>query len=275
MRWKKILISVALFGVVLIAAAYVILLNLDFNRYKPRIAQLVFDATGRRLTIEGNIDVALGVRPTLVAENVGLENASWGSQPDLVRVKRLEAQLAFLPLIWGKLDFAHLVLVEPEVMVEFDKAGTSNFAFDTLSAEKESQKIPPPPLIFSDIQIEKGFFVYRDTQSDINFSVRIDRLEGEIEGFDKPLHLDFKGAFDEIPLGLAGTVGPIWAWVEPGYSLPANLTATAGGTTATITGELRDPINMQGLALDIAALSLIHISEPTRLVHSSRMPSSA
>ncbi|MGB5749703.1 MAG: AsmA family protein, partial [Desulfobacterales bacterium] len=271
MRWKKILITAALFLVVLIAAAYVILLNLDFNRYKPRIAQLVFDATGRRLTIDGNIDVALGIRPTLVAENVGLENASWGSQPDLVRVKRLEAQLAFLPLIWGKLDFTHLVLVEPQVIVEFDKAGTSNFAFDTLSEEGESQKIPPPPLIFSDIQIENGFFVYRDTQSDIKFSVRIDRLEGEIEGFDKPLRLDFKGAFDEIPLALEGTVGPIWAWVEPGYPLPANLTATAGGATATITGELRDPINIKGLAFDIAARGS-SVAELTRQTGISGVP---
>ena len=250
---KKILITVALLLVVLIVAAYVVLLNLDFNRYKPQVAQLVFDATGRKLTIEGDIDIALGIRPTLVAENVRFENAGWGTRPDLARVKRLEAQVAFLPLIWGKFDFARLVLVEPEVIVEFDSSGTSNFTFDTASPEDDSTPVPPPPLIFSDIQVEKGLFIYRDGQSDLKFLVRIDRLEGQIDGFDKPLYLDFTGAFDEIPLSLEGTFGPIWAWVAPGYPLPANLTATSGGSTATIKGQLLDPINLKGLALDITA----------------------
>jgi len=271
MPWKKIFIAAALLLVVLIATVYVIVLNLDFNRYKPQIAQLVYDATGRKLTIGGSIDIGLGIRPTLVVEDLSLENATWGLKPDLARVKRMEVQLAFLPLIWGQLDFAHLVLVEPEVIVEFDSTGTSNFAFNTLSKEEDPKKTPPPPLIFSDILIEKGNFIYRDAQSDFKFSVRIDRLEGEIEGFDKPLRLDFKGAFNEIPLALEGSVGPIWAWVEPGYSLPANLTAKAGGATATITGELRDPINFKDLAFDIAAQGS-SVAEITRQAGLSGMP---
>ena len=272
MHWKKILITAALLLVVLIAAGYAILLNLDFNRYKPRIAKLVFDATGRRLTIDGNIDVALGWRPTLVAENVGLENASWGSRSDLARVKRLEAQLAFLPLIRGKLDFAHLVLIEPAVIVEFDSQGTSNVAFDTPGEQEFSEKIPVPPLIFSDILIEKGQFDFKDRQSGLRFSVRIDRLAGEIEGFDRPLHLDFEGAFNnEIPLTLKGTVGPIWAWVAPGYTWPVNLTAAAGGATTTIMGDLRDPINFKDLAFKIAARGS-SVAEIARLAGLSGMP---
>jgi len=121
--------------------------------------QAVADATGRKLTIEGSIDIGLGLRPTLIAEDVGLENAPWGAQPELARVKRLEVQLAFLPLIWGELDFARLVLIEPEVIVELDSAGTSNFSFGPPSEEKTESAIPPPPLIFGAVLIEKGLFI--------------------------------------------------------------------------------------------------------------------
>ena len=127
MRWKKLLIAGTLVVVVLIAAVYVIVLNLDFNRFKPQIAQLVFDATGRELTIAGNIEFEIGIRPTLIVEDVSFQNASWSSAPNLARVKKLEVQIAVLPMIIGKLDFAHLVLIEPTVIVEFDGAGTSNF----------------------------------------------------------------------------------------------------------------------------------------------------
>lgn len=270
-RWKKIVIIAASVFILLIAALYAFVEFYDFNKFKPMIAGAVREATGRELTITGNIEVELGIRPTLVVEGVSFQNVSWSSTPDLAQVKRLEVQIAVWPLIFGKFDFAHLILVEPAVIVEFDSSGTSNFSFDTSSGEKDESAIPPPPLIFSDVLIEKGLFTYKDAASDFIFSVRIDHLEAEIPGFDKPLQLNFEGAFDDKPLTLKGTVGPIWAWVEPGYALPANLTATAGGTTATITGEMRDAINFKDLTFDVTARGS-SVAEITRLAGLSDVP---
>jgi len=269
-RWKKILFTAGLLVAVLIVALYAFLSFYDFNQFKPLIANAVQEATGRELTIAGNIQFEIGIRPTLVVEDVSFANASWSATPDLAQVKRLEVQVAVLPIIMGKFDFAHLVLVEPAVIVEFDESGTSNFAFDTSGGQTDESALPPP-LIFSDALIENGLFTYKDPRSDFNFTVRIDRLQAEIPGFDEPLQLNFDGAFDDKPLTLSGTLGPIWAWVEPGYVLPANLTATAGGTTATIRGELRDAIDFKGLTFDVTARGA-SIAEITRLAGLSDVP---
>jgi uncharacterized protein involved in outer membrane biogenesis len=253
MSWKKIFIAAALLTVVLIAGLYAFLVFYDFNSLKPMIAQAVKNATGRDLTLAGNIEFEIGIRPTLIAEDVSFQNARWSSTPDSARVKKLEAQIAVLPMIIGKFDFARLVLIEPTVIVEFDKAGTSNFLFDTTGKEQNDSAIAPPPLIFSDVRIEKGHFTYRDAQSDFEFIVLIDRLTGKIPGFDESLQVDFEGAFNGIPLTLDGTVGPIWAWVEPGYELPVDVTIAAGGATARIKGELRDPTRFKNMAFTIAA----------------------
>ena len=253
MRWKKIVIAVAVVFVVLIAAFYAFVEFYDFNKFKPLIAKAVKDATGRELNIKGNISIDFGIRPTLVVEDVSLQNAVWSSRPDLARVRRLEVQLVVLPLFFGKFDFAHLVLVEPDVIVEFDSAGTSNFAFDTAGSGQAKAEIPPPPLIFNDALIEKGLFTYKDIQSNVEFFVKIDRLEAKIPGFDKSLQLNFKGAFDEKPFTLEGTVGPIWAWVEAGYSLPADFTVEAADATANVKGEIRDPTHFKDMTFIIAA----------------------
>ena len=137
MRWKKIFIAAALVIAVLIVALYAFLSLYDFNKFKPMIARAVKDATGRELTISGNIEFKLGIRPTLVVEDVSFQNISWSSTPDLAQVKRLEVQIVVWPLILGKFDFAHLVLIEPNLIVEFDSSGTSNFSFDTSSEEKD------------------------------------------------------------------------------------------------------------------------------------------
>jgi uncharacterized protein involved in outer membrane biogenesis len=65
--------------------------------------------------------------------------------------------------------------------------------------------------------------------------------------------VDFEGAFDAKAFTLRGTVGPIWAWVEPGYSWPAKLTAEADGATAKIDGQIRDPLNLKDLAFNVSA----------------------
>ncbi len=252
-RWKKIFITAALLIFVLIVGLYVFLMAYDFNRFKPTIAQAVKDATGRELTIAGNIEFELGIRPTLIIEDVSFQNSSWSSTPDLAQVKQMEVQIAILPLIIGKFDFAHLVLIEPAVIVEFDNAGTSNFSFDTSGKKQAETEILPPPLIFSDIRIEKGHFTYQDAESDFKFIIRIDRLTATIPGFDKSLQLEFKGAFDDIPFTLNGTAGPIWAWVEPGYELPVDITIAAGGATAHVNGEMRDPTHFKDLAFTITA----------------------
>ncbi len=272
-RWKKILIAVAIFFVIFIAAIYGFLVLYDFNKFKPTITNAVKKAIGRELTIAGNIDFKMGIRPILVVEDVRFQNASWSTTPDLARVKRLETQVAVLPLITGQFDLARLVLVEPVVIVEFDRNGTSNFAFDTGAPDKEKDDttIPPPPLAFSDILIENGQFIYRDARSDFNFTIRIDRLTGEIPGFDETLELKFKGAYDSIPFSLDGQIGPIWAWVEPGYTLPADLTVAAGGATARIKGEMRDPRSLKGMDFTIAAQGS-SVAEITKLAGLTGVP---
>ena len=160
-HWKKILIAAALLFLVLIVAVYAFLALYDFNNLKPMIVKAVKDATGRELTIAGNIEFELGLRPTVVVEAASLQNATWGSTPDLAQVKRLEVRIAFWPLIFGKFDFARLVLVEPDVIVEFDKNGTSNFSFKTSGRQKNESALSPPPLIFSDVLIENVRFRLR------------------------------------------------------------------------------------------------------------------
>ena len=112
--------------------------------------------------------------------------------------------------------------------------------------------------------IERGLFTYKDAKSDVKFSVGIDHLAAKIPGFDEPLQLEFEGAFDDKPFKLKGTVGPIWAWVEPGYVLPADITVSAGGATARIKGEMRDPTHFKDLAFTITAKGSL---SDKRLVH--------
>ena len=55
MRWKRILGIAAVLLIAIIVAAYVILSTYDYNKFKPFIAKVVEDATGRKLTLSEGI----------------------------------------------------------------------------------------------------------------------------------------------------------------------------------------------------------------------------
>ena len=69
MRWKWIIVSGVFIMVALIAGAYIFVATYNYNRLKPQITRIVFEKTGRRLTLGGNIRFRIGFSPTLVLKH--------------------------------------------------------------------------------------------------------------------------------------------------------------------------------------------------------------
>ncbi len=93
MRWKWILGILAAVGVVLLLVVYIIAASYDYNKLKPLITKTVKEFTGRELTLGGDIDLKIGLHPTLEVNNVTFQNAPWGSQPQMAQIKRFEGPL--------------------------------------------------------------------------------------------------------------------------------------------------------------------------------------
>jgi len=144
MRWKWILGIAAILFAALIITIYVILSSYDYNNLKPHIAQAAKDATGRGLTLEGNINLKISLTPALVVENVSFQNAPWGSRPELARIKRFEVQVALFPLIFGNINVKRFVLIEPDIMIEV--GGISNLKFPKKRNPKKLKKRSQPML---------------------------------------------------------------------------------------------------------------------------------
>ena len=96
MRWKWIF-GIAVFLVVaFIVAIYAILSSYDFNDLKPQISQMVKDSTGRELSLGGDLELKIGLIPALVVEDVSFQNVSWGSRPELAKIRAFFMPLASL-----------------------------------------------------------------------------------------------------------------------------------------------------------------------------------
>ncbi len=261
MRWKWVLIGVLGLITAAVVAVYIILTNYNFNDLKPQIAQAVKDATGRDLTLGGDIKLKIGLTPALVVENASFQNAPWGSRPELAKVKRLEVAVALFPLLSRNIEIKRLILVEPDILLESDKSGKFNLAFEAAKkpevlASKETPAKAPfklPALTFEQIQLERARLTYQDGLSGKTFVLALDNFKADAPSMEGPVKLALKGAYNDKPFEVSGTLGPILGVMDPSKPWPLKVTAQAGGAAATVEGQITDLQNLKAIALVLNA----------------------
>ena len=238
MRWKWIVMGVCGLIVVLIIAVVVILSTYNFNSLKPQITKAAKEATGRELTLGGDIRLKISLTPALVVENVSFQNAPWGSRPEMAKIKRFEVQVALIPLISKRIELKRLILVEPDILVETDKSGKSNLEFETppkAVSEKRKEDVPAkkemklPALVVNELRITKAQVTYRDGRSGKTMVVALETLTAAVAGLESPVTLKLKGAYNSEPFEAEGTLGPLAALTGEGKPWPLQVTAKAFG----------------------------------------------
>lgn len=121
-----------------IGAAVIIALTFDANKYKTEIAAAVGKATGRQLTIEGDID--LSFFPWLGAElgAMQLSNApGFGDEP-FARIRAAAIKVKLLPLLRKEVEADVVTLDGLQVQLLRNADGRNNWQ-DLAGAKKESE----------------------------------------------------------------------------------------------------------------------------------------
>src|SRR5262245_49809305 len=119
----------AVFGVLLIALVSY-LAFVDLGRHKERIQAAVTQLTGREFVIEGELKFELFPRVSLVAENVRLANADWGSKQPMLKAGRLSTNVGLWSLIFGKpVDIHSFELRDATLLLERGGKDQVNWIF--------------------------------------------------------------------------------------------------------------------------------------------------
>jgi len=259
MRWKWVF-GIAVFLIVaLIVGIFAILSSYDFNDLKPQIIRMVKDTTGRELSLKGDLELEIGLNPTLVIEDVSFRNVSWGSRPELAKIRRLEVQIAVPPLIRRVVQVKRLVLVEPDILIETNSAGKSNLKFETIKKGEAAKSVAEAPahgksilsaLTFNNIRIEKGRFTYNGRQSGRTYTVILERATAST-GADGTVSLKLNGGYNSKPFRVNATLGSLTALKNPDKVWPVKLAAQIAGSKVSIDGAIKDPIKGKGLAITV------------------------
>ena len=249
MRWKWFVTIGVFLIMALMVTGYVILVNYDYNKLKPRVAQMVKEVSGRELNLAGEIDLVIGFSPALTVSDVTFANASWGSQPQMIKIKLVQAQVRLLPLLFKDLELKHIGFVGVDVLLETDKTGRGNWDFGAEdSSDEKTGAFKLHNIDIDKIRIENLALTFRDGETGLAKQLTLASLEVARQGAIDTLALDLKADYNGQQLTLAGKIGLIH-FLLAHERFPLELAGKFSNAAVNIDGAINDVLSLQGIDL--------------------------
>ena len=209
---KALLIIVASIIGVVVLASVAVYLFFDPNDYREEIAAGVKDATGRDLTIEG--DLSLSIFPWLAIEvgRTELGNAAGFSDEPFMRFEEASLSVRMLPLILSQETTVGTASIEGLVVnLEVAADGTTNWddfsaAEQPVGIEIPESDVEPTKVEMDRIEIRNANVSYSDAQSGSSYSISNLVLDSDGIGAGEPFDLDAEFDFAVAPGDIAGHV---------------------------------------------------------------------
>lgn len=286
-RWILVLVGGAF--ALLLAAALVVPLVVDVQRFSPVITEALRTASGREVTL-GRIAFRILPSPAVTVTPVVVKEGPRYPGRDAVRIPSLAVRIHLMPLLTGRVEFGAIVLDRPTVTLIRDAQGRFNFD-DVVSRAKalgsaEGKPAPKPgakPSIgIARAEIRDGkVLVYDDAvirgkRSELTLAP----IDASVSGLGLPggATFDFSAGLGESRLEAKGAMAPagkpaglsievpgskvraadltrLFPWI--GVATPAGL---AVGGTLTVAGSAEVPLESAGSvpfhgSIDIDGLS--------------------
>jgi hypothetical protein len=255
MKLKWILTGLVALVVAVVVAGVAILSTMDFEELRGVIEAEAEKATGRKLTVAGEIDLSLSLTPAISVEDIRFANAKWGSRPEMVTIRRLEIEVAILPLFSGDIQVKRLVVVAPDILLETDAKGRGNWEIAGAAGEGQDSPGADGEMIlpsFDNVVLRDAVLTYRDGKTGETTQLRIAELKGRASSPSAPLGISVEGSYNGAAFKAEGTLGSFEQLLGKG-PFPVDLSVEAGGATLAIDGSIAEPMTGQGLDLKVRA----------------------
>ena len=237
---RKILIGIGVLVFLIVGAAIVVPSFIDWNRYKGEIKQQVIQATGRNLTIVGDLDLTILPAPRLRVKDLRFTNIKGGSLPEMVKLEALDIQVRVLPLLQGRIEVASVLLIKPTILFERLADGRANWELAPAkksSAEKkpatknsDGTLSPAATVQLDNVRIQNGVIVWRDAVAGSEERLNNVSLQFSSRSLNGPFDVRGEALVRKQQAILEAAIGEL----KPMTAAPVSLSITANRTQLVV-----------------------------------------
>jgi len=204
---------------------------------------------GRQIHVGGRLTIHWGNPSRLVAEDVHVANAAWGSEPDMFSAHRLEIELYARTLLHGPTRIPLVSLDGAKLLLETSKTGEKNWDFGAKSATPKKRGEFPDLRHFA---VSNSMLVYHNGVTGARDELGVDKFDLQEHDPKSPVTIAFDGTFQKAPLRLSGQVGPIAELRNPQKPYPIKFDGTLDGIELVTDGTIAEPLDFAGINLRLS-----------------------
>ena len=217
---------------------------------RPLVEQYATLTLNRRLTI-GTLRIGWGNPLSVEINDLGLANAPWGSELEMVRIQSLTGKIDLRSLFGGVLRFEKLEIVNLKILLERNAIGTGNWRFEEAVLASPAylaifpKKRTRSPILI-DFHLHEGSVTYR-TSSGAVLRNDLHDLTIYSGGEDQPVSLALDGAYNGTPVRLNAQTQSFS--VLRNGSVPFGVEFSASTPTAKVDfkGTMMEPLDFDGV----------------------------
>src|SRR5690242_13853155 len=242
-RVLKILgLAVGAVVVLLVVVAIAVTLLFDPNDYKDEITAAVQNATGRQLTLDGDLELAVFPTIRIAVGSATLSNApGFGNEP-MARIGSAELRVALFPLLAQRIEVSRARLEGLELNLARNRSGANNWqdlsggakpANDAPAAADGASAAANLDLGVGAIEIENAHIVYNDAAAGSRWELTGFGMTAEDFGLGEnfPLHMEFGLAGADVALRVTADTQATITLADNSYRLD-ELAVTVDGSGA-------------------------------------------
>ncbi len=243
LKWIGIVLGVLILAVVLFLAFF------DLNRLRGPLSTMVSDKLERPFAIRGDLDVDWSWTPKITINEIELDNASWGSRPEMFTLDRAEVSLRIPDLFKGHLVLPEIRVSKPRLLLEKNAEGKANWDLGIPSKDEEKKPAGPPisrrwfPKI-NRLAIDDGKLVFRDPTSHTELDMNVSNVVGASN--EQALELTGRGRLQKEQFTLDVRGGSILTLWQQGKPFPVSVKVAYGDTEAKVSGTIAELLQLKG-----------------------------
>jgi uncharacterized protein involved in outer membrane biogenesis len=198
----------------------------DWNYFRPTLARIISEKTGRHTVIRGNLRVHLwSFEPSAEVDGLTMDNPPWAQHPVMFTADELTLSVSLGRLLRGQVVVPQIKVVRPAIDLERDAKGRASWELGTQEGRPQKSAQPAKIPTIRRLLIESGKIRVSD-------AVRKLKLEGTLNASDVAgrenagFELKCAGSLNDKPFRADLHGGPLIN-LDPDhpYQLTAHLTA--------------------------------------------------
>ncbi len=268
---QRLILWIAVMLALPLLAGLLFIVVINPNDYKPDVVAALQNATGRRVTINGNLAVGFGLSPTILITNIHLANPPGFSRDDMATIGTLSVKVSLPSLVFGKLHIKKLNLTDANVQIETNPLGQTNTKFSAANPPQPADSAPQSPertsnqaaepvanpldkIQIDEIGVFSGRFTRRDDVAGQRHELLINRAVLHAVGDEQRLNTQGDIVYDHVPLTFkmeTGALGRLFGQNIGPVDWPLRVHAQSGASELTVHGTLADPLGGHGYQMSV------------------------